>query len=113
MLFLLGREGGAVEATAVAFAPSPGVEEEIALLHFPEGPDRTLRGLLEADFDRVVNVVAAMKSLRPFVRRIEQVAQGRDGAVVQLRCAQPDAIERGVGATEGITANRFSREGTR
>ncbi len=98
---------------AVAFAPSPGVEEKVALLHFAKRPERARGRLLETDLDRIVDIIATVKRDRPFVRWIEQVAQGRDGAVVQLRCAQPDAIERGVGATEGITANRFSREGTR
>src|SRR4030095_17105894 len=79
---------------AVAFPAAPGVEEKMALFHFAVGTNRALGRLLKSDFDRVVNVIAAMEWLRSFARRIEQMAQSRDGAVVEIGCAQPKAVER-------------------
>src|SRR4029453_13017072 len=94
LIFLLGRKVGAVEVATVAFPAAPRVEEKITLLRFPERTD-SLRGrLLETNLYRVVNVVAAVEGLRAFVRRIEEIAQGRDGPVVEIGCAQPKAVER-------------------
>ena len=47
----------------------------------------------ETDFDRIVDVVAAIEDLRPLRRRLEQIAEARNGAVVKIGGAQPDAVE--------------------
>src|SRR5215470_7991180 len=51
----------------------------------------------ESDPRPVKNVVAAIEHLRPFVRRIHQVEQRRNGPVVEIRSACPDAVEWMVG----------------
>src|SRR5689334_21839587 len=58
------------------------------------------RGLLrrghESHSRRIDDVVAAPELGRALVRRVEQVAQRGHRAVVQVRAAQPDAVERHV-----------------
>ena len=78
-----------------------GRAEHMALV-----PVRTLAGVVagsdafgvgapcqEAHVDRIVNIVAAPEYLRTLRRRFQQVAQRRHRAVVQVRRAQPEAIE--------------------
>src|SRR5689334_23467925 len=50
-----------------------------------------------ADPDGVEDVAAAIPAGRAVRRRLEQVAQGRHRAVVQVGRARPDAVERLVG----------------
>src|SRR2546423_5263942 len=78
----------------IAFAAPARVEEKVGLAPFAVWSDLARSWFLEADFDRVENIVASMKSERALVRRIEQIAQRWDRAVVQIRRAQPDSVER-------------------
>ena len=57
----------------------------------------------EADFLLIENIVAAIKNLRTFRARIEQVAHRRNRAIMQIRRAQPDAIERHVRVAVGFS----------
>src|SRR5437773_9389098 len=52
-----------------------------------------LPGADEADVDGIVDVVAAIENLRPLRLGGEQVGERRHRAVVQIRRAQPDAVE--------------------
>ena len=56
----------------------------------------------ESHFRLIVNVVAAIKDLRSLSRGVEQIAHRRHGAVVQIRGARPDAIERHVHIAVGL-----------
>ena len=56
----------------------------------------------------IVDVVAAIEDLGPPVRRLEQIAKRRHGAVVQERSAQPDAVERVVGVSARLAKMRES-----
>src|SRR5678816_2883634 len=49
----------------------------------------------ETHVDRIVKIVAAPEYLRPLRGRVQQVAQRRHRAVVQVRRAQPETIEEG------------------
>src|SRR5437868_176833 len=51
---------------------------------------------------RIDDVVAAPEFRRPLLRRLEQIAQRGHRAVVQVRAAQPDAVERHVGVAAGV-----------
>src|ERR1051325_565211 len=48
----------------------------------------------EADALAVVEVVAAIKNLGTAAGGLKQIPQGRDGAVVKIRRAQPEPVER-------------------
>ena len=87
---------------AVAFRAAAGVEEEEGLMRLAGRSDLTRGGFGEANFYWIEDVVAAVESNRSFVRRIEQIAQCGDGAVVQIRGAQPDAVERRGNVTVGV-----------
>ena len=64
----------------VAIALLFGIEKKIRLPQFAIRADWSRRRFFESDFDRIENIVAAMKSLRPLVRRIEQIARCRHRA---------------------------------
>src|SRR5437763_15129876 len=48
----------------------------------------------ESDRDRVEHVVPAPKTGRPARGRLQEIAERRNRSVVQVRRAQPDAVER-------------------
>src|SRR5215470_3994967 len=57
---------------------------------------------------REFSVVAAVKLFRAPLRRLEQIAQRRHRSVVQIRRAQPDAVQRLVSVAEGFAEVRES-----
>ena len=59
-------------------------------------------------FCLIEHVVAAIEHRRPAFGRLEQIAQRRHRAVVQIRPAQPDAVERLVGVAVGLAEVRES-----
>src|SRR5215831_13182179 len=88
-------EGRALVARVVV-AGLEGVEAE-------EGAIPLRGGFIDkADVDRIVDIRAAVKDLGPSRGRLEQFAQIGDRAIVQVRCAQPDPVERRVGVAEGL-----------
>src|SRR6266511_3175111 len=97
----LGRFGklsavGPSRVPDVAVARHRGVE--------PEEPSSSLLGEIgpEAAVRRVVHIVAAIENLGSLLGRLQERTQRRYRTVVQIRCAQPDAIERHVGVAEGL-----------
>src|SRR6266513_3887876 len=93
-LFVLLRQLSAVGMPFVAVPFLCGVEKEVRLRQLAGWPGWPRWRLFEPNFDRIENIVAAMKSLRPFIWRIQHVAQRRHGAIMKIRCAQPDSIQR-------------------
>ena len=80
----------------VAVARQAGVVAEQGLsVTLGDAGDETHAGLVE-------HVVASVEHRRPLRRGLEQVAQRRHRAVVQVGGAQPDAVERHVGVAEGL-----------
>src|SRR4029077_6703775 len=56
----------------------------------------------KADLLLIEYVVTAVKPLRPCFRRIQEITQRRDRAIMKIRRTQPDAIKRAIGVTEGL-----------
>src|SRR5262245_184028 len=84
----------------VSVAREPGVvAEKLPPILFRDITD-------EADALWVVYVVAAVKLFRALLRWLEQIAQRRRRAVVQVRRTQPDAVQRLVRVAEGLAKVR-------
>src|SRR5215204_2388177 len=66
-----------------------------AHIELSPNPLRVLPLRDKADIYRIVNIIAAIKNPGPIGRRIEPGAQRRHRAIVQIRRAQPDAVEKG------------------
>ena len=49
----------------------------------------------KSDVGLIVNIISAVKNLWPFGDRFQHVPQGWHRTIVQVRRAQPDAIEKG------------------
>ncbi len=79
---------------AVAFAATARVEKKERIVRLAARTDDSWRRFRPADLHRIKDIVAAMKRDRPLLRRIKQIAQARHRAVMQVRRAQPDAVER-------------------
>src|SRR5574341_395845 len=98
VLVLWGQLGaiGLALVAGVGVAGHGGVELEKRL--------PALRGNTrhEADLLRIVHVVAAVEDLRPLRGGLEELAQARHGAVVQIRRAEPPAVERHVRVAERL-----------
>src|SRR5256885_17193189 len=77
----------------IAITLLPYVKEKIRLVWLSFRSSLPRRRLFKADLHRIENVVAAMKCLWTFVRRIEQVTQGRDRSIVQIWRAYPDTVQ--------------------
>src|SRR5262249_50844499 len=91
-LFVLVRQLRPVDVAFVAVAFLSRVEKEVRLRHFAGRPGWPERRLFESNFDWIEDVVTAMKSLRTFIWRIQQIAQRRNGAVMKVRRTQPDSV---------------------
>src|SRR5215475_13074858 len=77
-----------------AFMPVVTVATERSVIA-EELPSSLVREITdESDALRVVYIVAAVKLFRAMLRRLEQIAQRRHRSVVQIRRAQPDAVQR-------------------
>ena len=60
----------------------------------------------EAELPLIDHVIAAVKRFGPLVGALQEVANARDRAVVQIRAAQPDAVERLIGIAVGFAEMR-------
>src|SRR5262250_1221868 len=98
-ILLLRRQLGAVD---LALVPTIAVAEE-GRIELEQRPwaDRRLAGE-EAHPRPVVDVVAAIENLGALSGGLEEIAQARYGAVVQVRAAEPDAVEGHVRVAEGL-----------
>src|SRR5258708_6465539 len=65
----------------------------------------------EAELPLIDHVVASVERFRPPVGALQQVANGRDRTVVQVRAAQPDAVERQIGVAVGFPEMREALAG--
>jgi hypothetical protein len=74
-----------VEVAAVSIAPRPGVEQE--------GAGVGLGLFLKTEPDGVEQVAATPMGERPPVRALEQILEGGDRSVVQVRTPDPDRLE--------------------
>ena len=81
---------GAEEMAAVAVARNGCVVPEA---HFA----RLRRVVNESDFLLIVDIVATSELLGPVGRIAEQIEQGRNGAIVEIRRTRPYAVQRLVG----------------
>src|SRR5256885_4217621 len=99
-VLFIRRQIRAVSMSGVAVAGRTGIQQEklVAVLF------RDIRD--KAEFDLIEDIVAAIESLRPALRRFEQVSERRHRAVVQERRAQPDAVERHVGVAVRLAKMR-------
>src|SRR5262249_51288989 len=102
-ILLLGRQLGAVDLALVPRIAVAG-DSRIELEQRPRA-DRSLTGD-EAHPRLVVDVVAAIESLGPLGGGLEEIAEARHRAVVQVRAAEPDAVEGHVGVAEGLAEVR-------
>ena len=60
----------------------------------------------EADVALIEHVVAAIERFRAALRRVQQIAQRRHRAVVKVRAAQPDPVQRMGGVAVGLAEVR-------
>ena len=94
-------------ARSLTFLFLPGIEPEVMsrIIRFPDpsaiGRELSLLGD-KTDLHLIEHIIAAVKHCRTFARGIQQIAQRRDRAIMKIRRAQPDAIERAIGVTEGL-----------
>src|SRR6266513_575710 len=92
-LLVLVRQLRAVGVTIVAVTFFSRVEKDIRLRQFARRPGRPRWRLSKSDFHGIENIVTAVESLRTFIWRIQQIAQCRHGAVMEVRRTQPDSIQ--------------------
>src|SRR5436305_10815643 len=48
----------------------------------------------KSDVGLIVNVISTVEYLRPLADRVQQAAQCRHRTVVQVRCAEPDPVQK-------------------
>src|SRR5205807_9966334 len=83
--FVLSRQRCSIHVTLVAIALDAGVELETQ-------PDGVRRIRVEAHIHRLEYVIPAITTFAAIFRRLQQLAQVRDGAVVKIRRPYPHAI---------------------
>src|SRR5262249_29871182 len=99
LVLLLGRQVSAIEVPGVAVAAHAGIVLPAELLCL--GPARDVAYVVVIE-----DVIRPIELLGALGRRRQQGAQRRHGAVVEVRRAQPDAVERRVGVAAGLAEVR-------
>src|SRR5205823_3084389 len=93
-LFFIVRQLRAIGVPLIAVSLLPGIKKKIWLVQLTVRADWPRWWFFESYFHRIKNIVAAMKSLGTFIWPIQQIAQTRHRAVMEVRCSQPDSIQR-------------------
>src|SRR4030095_14409819 len=90
----------------LAFMPVVSVARKLSVVA-EKLPPSLLRDITdESDALRVEYIVAAVNIFRALLRRLEEIGERRYRSVVQIRRAQPDAVQRLVRVAEGFAEVR-------